>query len=202
MRKNITKLILTASICFLYAFSTNAQDDVRPFRIGLKIGTPILVGGTIEYVLPIANNKIGITADLSSFTVEGGGTRFNYTYWSLGGNFYLNKRNIGRGPYLGVSYANLGFKGSYSGLVSGTNINGSGEGKVNVSQVQFRLGAKTGKGAFFFQPEIGYGLANFPSSVTFNAIYSNGQTISTTEPFDVPSGTFSFIASITLGFTF
>ncbi|TAF67670.1 MAG: hypothetical protein EAZ55_01225 [Cytophagales bacterium] len=200
MKKHITKIILTTIIC-IGAFNAQAQD-VRPFRIGLKVGLPIYIGGTIEYVLPSEKNRVGIVADFSSLLIDGGTRNYNYTYWSLGTNIYLNKESIARGPYLGVSYANLHFMVNYVGITSGTNINGTGAVKVNVPQVQLRFGIKTGKGAFFLQPEIGYGISSFPSNNTLNVTYPNGQTLNVIQPFDVPRNAFTLIMNVTLGVIF
>ncbi len=206
----------TAKVFLLIAFismlsllnisGAEAQDDVRRFRIGFKFGVPILAGGALEYVLPVANNRIGINGDFGTFNFSSSDASARYTYFSLGANYYLNKKGIGRGPYVGLSYGNLAFNFSYTNITSDIvtgKTGGVAEAKVNVPQVQIRLGLKTGKGAFYFCPEIGYGISSIPSSVTVNATFPNGTRESATEDLSgIPASALSLILNFTLGVTF
>jgi hypothetical protein len=50
MRKVLLSTILSIAI---FAMSMNASAQERPYRIGLKLGIPQIVGLNLEYVTPI-----------------------------------------------------------------------------------------------------------------------------------------------------
>jgi len=179
-------------------------QDVRPFRFGVKAGSPIIAGFTAEYVLPVLDNRIGINVDIGYFPLAGTDVKINYTTLTLGGNFYLNKKGIGRGPFVGVAFSNLGFGITWNNVTSSTSkTGGKAESTINVPQFQMKAGIKTGKGAFYFCPEIGYGIASIPKTASITATYPDGTKESGSEPIkDVTSDSFSLILSITLGLSF
>ncbi len=138
-------------ICFaivLVAASANAQD--KPFRVGLKFGIPNIAGLNVEYVTPALNARLAPTADISHFSITASGAKASFTYFELGGNYYL--ANEGKGPYAHLSYGNMAFKGTWTDPTYG-----EGTGKVGLNMINIKIGAKWGNG-FYFRPEIGYSL--------------------------------------------
>ena len=87
---------------------------MRPFRIGVKIGAPNLIGGNLEYVLPMLGRRVAVNADYSKLKSEwiqpedegaDAEDKINVTYLDLGLNYYLFKP--GKGLYAGVSYSTI-----------------------------------------------------------------------------------------------
>lgn len=100
-------LILSAALFMAYA----GQAQEKPFRIGIKFGVPNIVGLNAEYVTPILGGKLAPTADFSYFSLSASGAKVSFSYFELGGNYYL--MNQGKGLYGHLSYGNIAFKGSY-----------------------------------------------------------------------------------------
>ena len=44
---------------------SNEDSNVKPIRIGAKLGFPNLISLNLEYVLPILDNKLAVSADIS-----------------------------------------------------------------------------------------------------------------------------------------
>ncbi|WP_027000839.1 hypothetical protein [Eisenibacter elegans] len=202
------KIFAYAVLCFalFIGFSDALQaQDVRRIRIGGKAGLPIIAGGTAEVILPFADNRIGAAVDFGGIKLQADGDEVAFRYFSFGGNFYLNDRGIGRGFYLGVHYARLGLNVKFSDLTSNQNPgqnNGTAEIGIPINQMQLRFGIKTGRGAFYFQPEIGYGFGGIPSDVTLTVNYPNQAPETRTETVPIPGSIFNLNASITLGVAF
>jgi len=200
------RLFSIFAMLFIFMVTVQAQE-VRPFRIGLKVGIPITVGATIEYVLPVVDNRIGIMADYGGFSISAGDASASYRYFSFGGNFYFSPNTVGRGFYGGLSYGDSKLNADYTGVEStqGLTITGSGSAEISIRQFQLRLGVKTGKGAFYFNPEIGYAISSVPSSVDFTATFtdSNGNTTTEQASEEIPaSGIFGIMFSLTFGLSF
>lgn len=75
--KTTLKILTVATIIFT-AGTSFAQDTeplnetepkrerkVRPLRFGAKLGNPNLIGGNVEYVSPLLNNKLAVSFDYS-----------------------------------------------------------------------------------------------------------------------------------------
>ena len=82
--------------------------------------------------------------------------------------FILLHKEKGKGLYIGLSYSNLSYNANFVNVYLKNGSEGSGNGKVDLTTTNLRIGMKTG-GAFYFIIEIGYGLGNLPKVVTFKA---------------------------------
>jgi hypothetical protein len=113
------------------------EDDLKRFRTSIDIGFPALAGLNVEYLVPIASNRVALNLGISylplnvgEFKVEdidnktsASGT-LNYRLISFGGKYYL--LDDGNGLFLGISYNNINFSSDVSD-VEGT-ILAFGEG--------------------------------------------------------------------------
>ncbi len=175
---------LLLTVLLVYTNSVQAQTElpeerdykVRPIRLGLKIGFPNMVGGNVEYVTPLFNDRLAVSLDYSSiksdwFLSEEEETDMNYSYMEGGLNYYFFK--AGKGLYGGVSYNQLNFDGETTVEKEGM----TGTGSVNYTHNSFniKLGAKLG-GLFYFRPEIGYSFSSLPKTVDYQAQYPDGTT--------------------------
>mgnify|MGYP001246802299 CR=1 FL=1 len=156
--KKIALLIITA---VFVCFPTYSQEN--PYRIGLTVGTPNLVGLNLEYVTPALNAKLAPSFDFSVIKIETDDINYRFTYAELGGNYYFGKKS--KGLYGHASLGRIGFKGDYS-----DPLYGSGEGKLGINLISFKVGAKWGN-RFYFRPEIGF--ANFIGDTKVRVEYND-----------------------------
>ncbi|MGB7787003.1 MAG: hypothetical protein WBL27_12945 [Salinimicrobium sp.] len=211
-------------ICFLFAFfatgfSAYAQETetskperdykVRPIRLGVKLGFPNFVGGNLEYVTPLLNDKLSVSLDYSTIKSDWflkdedqEDASLDFSYVEGGLNYYFFK--AGKGLYGGVGYNNMKFEGQVA--VSKDGVDGTGNINYNHSSMNIKLGAKIG-GLFYLRPEIGYSFSSLPKTIDYVAKYDDGST--ETETYDlvdelaVPDIFFKgFMANIGIGFAF
>lgn len=167
------KMVLIALCLFT---STIAFSQENPFRIGVKIGFPNVIGGNIEYVTPLLENKLSVSVDYSglkanSFLDEGDTGKFRY--FEAGANYYFTKE--GEGLYGGLSYGSFKIDGTLSDLDSNdeTKSGGSGVYDTSSSSINLLLGAKLGR-RFYFRPEIGFAFSGFPETVSMDVTFPDG----------------------------
>ena len=141
--KKFFLLIVTTIFATLSSYS---QD--KPFRVGVGVGFPNLVGLNLEYVTPSLYNKFAATLDYSSIKLKDGEVDFNYSYFEFGGNYYFGQKS--KGLYGHLSYGRIGFEGNYSD----PNY-GYGNGKVSLNMMNLMLGAKWGN-RLYLRPEVGF----------------------------------------------
>lgn len=226
--KTTLKILAVATMIFA-AGTVSAQDaavneekeyklekKVRPFRLGSKLGLPNLIGGNIEYVTPLLNEKLAVSFDYSLLKsdwlgLEVSNTNEEYGEYGEYANEMLEKINLdinyiggglhyyffkpGRGLYSGLSYGILKIKGTIP-YENGMEITDFSHNSFNV-----KLGAKLG-GLFYFRPEVGYSFDSLPETYDVEFIYTDGSTETRTKDNPVgflPSG---LIANIGLGFAF
>lgn len=184
------------------------EKKLRPFRIGAKVGFPNLIGGNLEYVTPLLNNKLAVNLDYSAiksdWLIEGEGDaseekdELNYTYIEGGLNYYFFKP--GRGLYGAVSYGNIKIKGTIHNEDSRVVIDAS-HGSMNI-----KLGAKLG-GLFYFRPEVGYSFSPLPDNIEATKVYNDGSRETIREEFDTDTQPYNLLfsglmANIGIGFAF
>lgn len=159
--KKISTILLILFCTFTYA---QEKQDLNPLRIGLKIGTPNIIGGNIEYVTPLFNNRIALFADYSGFTLKEDASKVDLKYIEFGTNIYL--KNNGKGLYASLSYGTLNLDGNYKDAetVYGTLYEGEAEGSIEVSTLNTKIGAKLGN-KFYFRIEAGYGFGDIPQKI-------------------------------------
>jgi len=180
------------NLIFLLIFCTYsyAQDNqnINPLRIGLKIGTPNIIGGNIEFVTPLLNNRIALFIDYSGFTLKENASKVALKYLEAGTNIYL--KETGKGLYASLAYGTLNLDGNYSDAetVNGTLYEGEAEGSIDISTLNAKIGAKLGN-KFYFRIEAGYGFGDIPQQIEITGIEKNTGTTKTDYveiPDDIP----------------
>ena len=184
------------------------EKKLRPFRIGAKVGFPNIIGGNLEYVTPLLNNKLAVNLDYSKIKSDwlltgeeaeaAGDNEFDYNYLEGGLNYYFFKP--GRGLYGGVSYGNINIKGTVHYEDSRDIIDAS-HGSMNI-----KLGAKLG-GLIYFRPEVGYSFSPLPDNVEATKVYNDGSRESINFQFDSEVTPYNILflglmANIGIGFAF
>lgn len=217
--KKLFKIFPILSIVFLFSsFPGYAQETidtgedtslkVRPFRIGVKIGFPNLIGGNLEYVTPILDMKLSVNLDYSNVKSDwltGDGEaeqetqdKINFTYLDLGMNYYFFKP--GKGLYGGVSYNHIKAEATSEYSDSVEYI------KEDQSSFNVKLGAKLG-GLFYFRPEIGYSFSPLPKKYDVLTVYDDGTQETRTDDWSDLDGPANLLfqglmANIGFGFAF
>lgn len=208
MKNNIIKTIAVFVLIIMTASQLNAQE--KPFRIGAKVGFPNLLSGNIEFVTPLADKKISVMIDYSSFSFDdlfeleemdvNEELTLDYSYFEIGVNYYFF--NEGKGLYGSLSYTNMNLDLTYNGVESDItdNLIGSATAGVSLNTLNLKIGAKWG-GLIYFRPEIGYSFTSLPSTVTAEVIFSDQSKETHTE--EIPSElTGGLILNIGFGFAF
>jgi len=211
--------ILIALVIILNMGNINAQESisynknqteekkVRPFRVGAKLGFPNIIGGNIEYVTPLFNDKLAVNLDYSMIKsdwlgfdeeAEAENNELDLTYIEGGLNYYFFKP--GRGLYGGLSYGNIKAKGTIV-YQEFRDIVDTSHGSLNV-----KLGAKLG-GLFYFRPEIGYAFSPLPETIETTRVYNDGNSETRRISFDTDGTPYAlffsgFMANIGIGFAF
>lgn len=201
----ISKLFCLVTCSFL-GLSVSAQsigdysEKVRPLRIGVKIGFPNIVGGNVEYVTPLFNNRLaanveysnidfGFLSEFISDDVEEDSDSqdpdVKFSYFEGGLNYYLFKP--GKGLYIGASYSSFNFDATiydYESEMDGDmgSYEGPADIDYNLNSFNVKLGAKLG-GLFYFRPEIGYAFSSYPEYLEYEFTYE-GETRTESESFD------------------
>lgn len=207
-----TFLLLSSNIGLAQDLANDSEEQevikVRPFRVGLKLGFPNVIGGNLEYVTPLLSKKLAVNADYSMInsdwllkgedTGEDNQDKVDYTYLDLGLNYYFFKP--GKGLYGGVSYSTIKAEATTADSESVEYI------KESHSSLNVKLGAKLG-GLFYFRPEIGYSFNPLPKSYDVLTIYNDGTTETRTDDWSDAEGPADIlfkglIANFGLGFAF
>ncbi len=204
-------LFTFTSYTFAQATDSEAGRDykVRPIRVGVKLGFPNFVGGNLEYVTPLLNDRLSVSLDYSTIKSdwflseeEKEDSNLDLTYLEAGINYYFFK--AGKGLYGGLGYNNLKLDGEVA--VSKEGVDGTGNINYTHGSIDIKLGAKIG-GLFYLRPEVGYSFSSLPKTIEYTAEYEDGTT--ETEIYDlvdelaVPEIFFKgFMANIGIGFAF
>lgn len=155
---------------------------VRPVRIGLKIGVPNLIGGNLEYVTPLLEDRLALNVDYSTIKSgwfisdeESGEDKLDFNYWEAGVNYYFFKP--GKGLYGNLSYGSMSFEGVANEIESENDPSMTGTANIDYNNNSFniKLGAKLG-GLFYFRPEIGYSFSSLPETVEIVVNMDDGST--------------------------
>ncbi|MBZ9629480.1 hypothetical protein LB465_01715 [Salegentibacter sp. LM13S] len=184
------------------------ERKLRPFRIGAKVGFPNIIGGNLEYVTPLLNEKLAVSVDYSTIKSDwligdeeeaaSENNELDYTYIEGGLNYYFFKP--GRGLYGGLSYGNINIKGTVH-YEDSRDIIDTSHGSVNI-----KLGAKLG-GLFYFRPEVGYSFSPLPDHVEAVRVYNDGSRETMNFEFDSDVTPYNLLfsglmANIGIGFAF
>ena len=188
MRNLIAILILLFSISISAqniekdSLNVELENSIKRFSLGLKIGTPNMIGGAVQYVLPITNNHFAPYANYSGYDIEIENTEINLNYSEFGVKYFF--RNTGKGLYTAVGMSSFSSSLAYTDVSLSGGLTGDGSVDLNIDTTIVKLGLKTG-GTLYFSFELGYGFGTIPNSLTFNAVSSNGISESVTE--DIPN---------------
>ena len=152
----IIKSLILFFVFTVVAYSASAQS--KSVRVGLKLGLSNLASINAEYVTPLLNEKIAISGDFSTFSLDLEDVTTDFTYWEIGAHYYLLRN--GRNVYLGLSYNSFDSDLTYTGLESETSdrTGGTGTTSYDFTAVNLKVGGKFG-GTFYFRPEIGYAIS-------------------------------------------
>lgn len=177
--KNFLKITCIALVVIT---SCQAIAQEKPFRIGVKIGYPNIVGGNIEYVTPLFKKRLAPSLEYSSINADKAldPDKAKLTYFQAGLNYYFFKE--GRGLYGSLGYGILDAKLTINDIESDTNpgLTGSAYTAISNNSVNLKIGAKWGKG-FYFRPEIGYSFTNLDKEILVTAVFPDGSTETQTE---------------------
>jgi len=188
MRNLIAILILLFSISISAqniekdSLNVELENSIKRFSLGLKIGTPNMIGGAVQYVLPITNNHFAPYANYSGYDIEIDNTEINLNYSEFGVKYFF--KNTGKGLYTAVGISSFSSSLAYTDVSLTGGLTGDGSVDLNIDTTIVKLGLKTG-GTLYFSFELGYGFGTIPDSLTFNAVSSTGISESVTE--DIPN---------------
>lgn len=177
----VNKLALLLALVFSsIAFAQNDDSDriknneLRPYRVGIKIGTPMVVGLDLEYVTPLWNNRIAPFLDFTTIGLEiDDQTKLNYTSFELGTNIYFNNRGDGRGFYGALSYQHMNAKLKQEDYEAedGRLFEGTATSKIIYDGLNAKIGVKVGR-TFYFRTELGYSFGSIPTSIVTTGTYN------------------------------
>ena len=227
MKKNIQSVILLLVfsfpfICFSQEQEVKTETDpkivkIRPIRIGAKVGFPNIIGGNIEYVTPVLNNKLGFNLDYSQIKSDWLGmdneeeygdktSNFDFRYIEPGISFYFFKP--GKGLYTLLSYGMFQVDGTIRDVSHFEDSDLKGTGTIDLSHNSFnvKLGAKLG-GLFYFRPEVGYSFNSLPQSAHMDVLYEDGSRERKSYEFEAEGTPYSPLfsglnANLGIGFAF
>ncbi|AOW19991.1 hypothetical protein [Urechidicola croceus] len=152
-----------------------AKINIKPIRLGVKVGFPNVVGGNIEYVTPLLDQRLGVFIDYGNLPeYEFDDSKGGFTHTEFGINYYL-KKNKGSGFYIGLSRSSLKIDGEYSDIGTiveqdqSVEYTGTATGDVKINTTNLKLGVKLGK-TVYFRFEAGYGFGDIPEGVEVTGI--------------------------------
>ena len=164
------------------SLNVELENSIKRFSLGLKIGTPNMIGGAIQYVLPFTNNHFAPYVNYSGYDIEIENTQINLNYSEFGAKYFF--KNTGKGLYTAVGISSFSSSLAYTDVSLSGGLTGDGSVDLNIDTTIVKLGLKTG-GTLYFSFELGYGFGTIPDSLTFNAVSSTGISESVTE--DIPN---------------
>lgn len=184
--KKIT--VITLLLFCTFAYAQDDKQDINPLRIGLKIGTPNIIGGNLEFVTPLLSNRIALFVDYSGFTIKEDKSKIALKYFEAGTNIYF--KDSGKGLYASLGYGTLNLDGKYKDAetVNGTLYEGEATGGIDISTLNAKLGAKLGN-KIYFRIEAGYGFGDIPQEIEITGTEKNTGTTQTDYvalPDDIP----------------
>ena len=187
--KSIKLLIILIGV--LVSQNLQSQDEeyideiedsikIRRINFGLKLGIPNVIGGSIEFLPPIFNNKVAPFLDFSGLNIDIENVGTDFSYLEYGANFYFKGKgngffiSLGRGDFnTDLNFYNLEFNENGQSTIGDASTN------LKFNTTNIKTGIKTG-GSFFFRFEVGYGFGSIQNTVEFSAM-ANGISDNFTE---------------------
>ena len=169
-------------------FGQNDTDELRPYRIGLKIGIPNAASLEFEYVTPLLNNSVALFVNYTGAKFNIDDVQSSLNVFEIGSNIYFSKSREGRGLYGALSYQNINANLEIEDYEAedGTLYEGNARTEVSYNGLNLKVGAKLGR-KFFFRTEIGYSLGGIPKEILVEGTYQGepiSETISTQDEID------------------
>ena len=141
------------------------MNKVKRFAIGVKAGSPIGIGGSVEAVLPIGGNRLAPYLDISRFNdIDVDDVFVDHKYLEYGFNLYFGQRGIGFYLGLGTSSTTTDFAYADEIADSGNAYIGEATTSIDLDLVNIKLGFKTGR-TVYFRIELGYGFGEIPQEL-------------------------------------
>ena len=128
-----TKINFKVSLVVMMMFISGiALSQEKPIRIGVKIGYPNLIGGHVEYVTPLLENRLAGSIEYSSLSASSvlDPDDGKFSYFELGANYYFFKE--GKGLYGTLSYGILDADLDLMEIESNTTDGKFGQGSVSL----------------------------------------------------------------------
>ena len=171
---------------------------------GFKVGIPNIASLGLQYNLPIFNNHLAPFIEYSSYSYNDAEVEGNLNFSEFGASYFFNKS--GKGLYVGVGLSSLKFDVLYNNISLDFEKTGSGSTEIALNTTNLKLGFKTG-GKIYLRLEMGYGLGDLPTQVTFVASENSNPSYTETTTEDIPdipgiSETGLIIGNIGFGLSF
>lgn len=172
-------------------------NEIKPLRVGLKIGTPSFFTIGAEYVTPLLDERVAPFIDFFPLKINIDDNSLKLNNIEIGSNVYLNP--TGKGLYAGLSYYSFNAKADLVDVDFDDGTFGDGTTQIKFNTINAKIGAKLGK-TFFFRIELGYGFGKQPDTIIVNSVDSNSTAVEPIE--DVSSFFGSGIPVFNFGFGF
>ena len=184
--------------------STKFDDEIKRLSIGFKVGIPNIVSLGLQYNLPIFNNHLAPFIEYSSYSYDDAEVEGNLNFSEFGASYFFNER--GKGLYISVGLSSLKLDVLYNNISLDFGKTGSGSTEIALNTTNLKLGLKTG-GRIYLRLEMGYGLGDLPTQVTFVASENSNPYYTETTTEDIPdipgiSETGLIIGNIGFGLSF
>ena len=184
--------------------STKFDDKIKRLSIGFKVGIPNIASLGLQYNLPIFNNHLAPFIEYSSYSYDDAEVEGNLNFSEFGASYFFNES--GKGLYVGVGLSSLKLDVLYNNISLDFGKTGSGSTEIALNTTNLKLGLKTG-GKIYLRLEMGYGLGDLPTQVTFVASENSNPSYTETTTEDIPdipgiSETGLIIGNIGFGLSF
>ena len=184
--------------------STKFDDEIKRLSIGFKVGIPNIASLGLQYNLPIFNNHLAPFIEYSSYSYDDAEVEGNLNFSEFGASYFFNES--GKGLYVGVGLSSLKLDVLYNNISLDFGKTGSGSTKIALNTTNLKLGLKTG-GRIYLRLEMGYGIGDLPTQVTFVASENSNPSYTETTTEDIPdipgiSETGLIIGNIGFGLSF
>ncbi|MDP5081401.1 MAG: hypothetical protein NWP87_02005 [Winogradskyella sp.] len=171
------------------------SKNVKPFRLGVKIGVPTIATINAEYLTPLLDDRVAISVDYMSLSPTIEDIEISYNNFEIGANIYLN--NKGSGLYAGFSYFSFGGEGSFLDTEFDDGTTGDGVGDIEFTTINLKLGVKFGR-TLYTRIEVGYGFGDIPEVIEVTSEDGNSNTFEDIP--DIPGLTTSGLFTANIGF--
>ena len=184
--------------------STKFDDEIKRLSIGFKVGIPNIASLGLQYNLPIFNNHLAPFIEYSSYSYDDAEVEGNLNFSEFGASYFFNES--GKGLYVGVGLSSLKLDVLYNNISLDFGKTGSGSTEIALNTTNLKLGLKTG-GRIYLRLEMGYGIGDLPTQVTFVASENSNPSYTETTTEDIPdipgiSETGLIIGNIGFGLSF